>query len=234
MKKTIKLVCEILFLMVVLSGCQRHTIEEILIIPVENANKKTTFKKSKPLIVVDAGHGGEDFGTHSLTKPRYQEKNLTLSTSVLLREYLVKMGYDVAMTREDDIFISLDKRAEFANGLNPLLFVSVHYNSAPSKQAEGIEVYYYKSDGDSERSRSSKQLADAVLRRTISNTQAKSRGVKHGNFAVIRETRMPAILIEGGFMSHEGEMSKIKNPGYIKQLAWGIAQGIHETASKIK
>jgi len=183
-------------------------------------------KISNQLIVIDAGHGGEDDGTSSLSTPRYKEKSLTLMTSKLLKTYLQQMGYQVKMTRTEDVFVALDKRAIFANAINPALFVSVHYNSAPSTDASGIEIYYYKTDEDETRAQSSRKLAEAVLKRVIQNTEAKSRGVRHGNFAVIRETKVPAILIEGGFMTNQEEMVKIKDPEYIKKLAWGMAQGI--------
>lgn len=185
-------------------------------------------RNSKYLIVIDAGHGGDDFGAHSNHRPYYQEKHLNLSTANLVKTYLSQYGYQTVMTRTRDLFISLDKRAAFANGKKPDLFVSVHYNSAPSKEAEGIEVYFYRSEKDKIRTKESKLLAQCVLEDVIENTRAKSRGVKHGNFAVIRETNMPAILIEGGFLTNDREMEKIKDPVYLKKLAWGIAKGIHE------
>lgn len=186
----------------------------------------------KTLIVIDPGHGGDDFGTHSLNSPKYQEKYLNLSTSLFLKDYLQKMGYQTLMTRSDDEFISLDNRASFANSKEPAIFISVHYNSAPSKEADGIEVYYYNSEDDKSRTSESKLLASSVLKKVIQNTEAKSRGIKHGNFAVIRKTNMPAILIEGGFLTNENEMQKLKDASYLKQIAWGIAQGAEEYLSK--
>ena len=180
----------------------------------------------KAVIVIDAGHGGEDFGTHSLIAPKYQEKHLTLATANMLEKFLHELGYTTIMTRTSDVFMALDKRAVFANEKKPLLFISVHYNSAPSKQAEGVEVYFYKSEENKDRSTDSKALALSVLRYVIKETQAKSRGIKHGNFAVIRETNMPAILIEGGFLTNESEMLKLKDAAYLKKVAWGIALGV--------
>lgn len=224
-----------LVLLLLLTGCASQrgvspTNEEIVI------SQKPTFSPPLPqknkdnqkyLIVIDPGHGGEDFGTHSNTLPHYQEKHLNLSTANLVNTYLSQLGYKTVMTRTNDRFIALDKRAEFANNKKPDLFVSVHYNSAPSKEAEGIEVYFYRSEQDKKRTKESKLLAQCVLDDVIDNTSAKSRGVKHGNFAVIRETNMPAILIEGGFLTNDREMEKIKDPVYIKKLAWGIAKGIN-------
>lgn len=180
------------------------------------------------LIVLDPGHGGTDFGTQSISKPRYQEKSLNLVTANFVREYLKQLGYHPLMTRRDDTFVSLEKRAQFANELQPAIFVSIHYNSAPSAEAEGVEVYYYQSAENKSRTAKSKQLAQAVLKHVLKYTKAKSRGVKHGNFAVIRETTMPAILIEGGFVTNTTEMERLKDPDYLKRLAWGITNGIEE------
>jgi N-acetylmuramoyl-L-alanine amidase len=190
------------------------------------SDAKVSSPKSDVFIVIDPGHGGDDFGTHSNTKPKYQEKHLNLATAQLLRTFLNKQGYKTVMTRNDDTFITLDRRAEFANEQKPTLFVSVHYNSAPSAEAEGVEVFFYKSDDNKNRTRESRLLAKSILDKVLDNTQAKSRGVKHGNFAVIRQTNMPAVLIEGGFLTNDSEMQRIKDPAYIKKLALGIAQGI--------
>jgi len=190
------------------------------------------FQSDKGVIIIDAGHGGDDYGTHSLGTPRYHEKYLNLSTAMLVKGFLQQSGYHVIMTRTDDTFISLEDRANFANKHNPRLFVSIHYNSAPSADAEGIEVFYYRLDDDQNRVAKSNQLARAILSRTLQNTQAKSRGVKHGNYAVIRETEMPAVLIEGGFLTNSDEMEKIKTPAYLKQLSLGIAQGIQDYLAK--
>jgi N-acetylmuramoyl-L-alanine amidase len=186
------------------------------------------------LIVLDAGHGGDDFGTHSDGKGKLHEKNLNLSTTQMVKSYLQESGYQVAMTRSDDLFISLEERANFANEVKPLLFVSIHYNSAPSKEADGIEVFYYQDDENKSRTRQSMQLAQAVLDKVIKNTKAKSRGIKHGNLAVIRRTNMPAILIEGGFMTNPKEMEKLRDPAYQKSIAQGIAQGVQAYLAKQK
>jgi len=78
------------------------------------------------------------------------------------------------------------------------LFVSVHFNSTRNPIAKGLEIFYFDSKEDKSRANSSRKLADAVLSRIIWRTEAVSRGVKKGNFYVIRETSMPAILVEGG------------------------------------
>lgn len=224
-------------LLLLLVGCASH---QRVVETIESPNIRVS-KSSAPfyprrqllpqyeeIIVIDPGHGGEDRGTASLTNPKYHEKYLNLSTARFLRDYLKQLGYKTILTRNDDTFISLSDRATLANQAGSNLFVSVHYNSAPSREASGIEVFYYNAEKEKERARASKELASVVLKNVIDNTQAKSRGVKHGNLAVIRETQMPAILIEGGFMTNQEEMDRIKDPVYVKSLAWGIANGIDE------
>lgn len=178
------------------------------------------------LIVIDPGHGGHDTGTQSITKPRYQEKSLNLTTAQFVSTYLQQLGYQVFLTREDDRFVSLDKRAQFANEKKPALFVSIHYNSAPSAEAKGVEVFFYQSKTNKERTQKSKKLAQSVLKCILKETKAHSRGIKQANYAVIRETNMPAILVEGGFVTNEKELQSLKDPAYLKRLAWGIVCGI--------
>ncbi|MCH9609301.1 MAG: N-acetylmuramoyl-L-alanine amidase AmiC [Chlamydiales bacterium] len=188
--------------------------EKVLIIP-----------KREEVIVIDAGHGGHDPGSNSKWE-EYEEKKLTLSTAFLVQEHLEKLGYQVVLTRNHDTYVPLKKRAEIANHLHANLFVSIHYNYSQSDDVQGVEVYYYRQDGNSERIAQSKELARRVLTSTIDWTHAKSRGVKQANFAVIRETEMPAILIEAGFLSNSEERKRLKDPHYQRQLSWAIARGI--------
>jgi len=203
----------------------------------QEASNKTQIKP--PLlvhnfsIIIDPGHGGHDIGTQSISKPRYQEKSLNLVTAKFVRDFLQQLGYQVTMTREEDKFISLEKRAKIVNEQQPTIFVSIHYNSAPIAEAQGIEVFFYQFKDDKECVIKSKRLAYAVLKNIVAETRANSRGVKHGNFLVIRETTVPAILVEGGFVTNEEEMQKLKDPVYLKRLAWGIVCGIEEYMSKL-
>lgn len=217
----------------------QHSITGTSPIQVFNSTKKNEVIPIKPpllvqrsFIMIDPGHGGHDIGTQSISKPRYQEKSLNFVTAQFVKSYLQQLGYRVVLTREEDKFVSLDKRAQMANEQKPAIFVSIHYNSAPSADAQGIEVFYYQSLDKKIRTAKSKKLAQSILRETLAQTQAKSRGVKQGNFAVIRETSMPAVLIEGGFVTNEMEMQKLKDPAYLKKLAWGIVKGIDEYLSK--
>ncbi len=179
---------------------------------------------AKPLIILDPGHGGSDEGA----KVHYfMEKKLTLMTTLLLRKYLDEMGYRVIMTRSKDVFIPLHRRVSIANRTKAALFVSIHYNSSPSPDAHGIEIFYH-GGADSKRTQQSRKLAGSVLTELIHRTNALSRGVKKGNFHVIRETKMPAILVEGGFMTNAQERTNLREKEYLEKIARGIADGIHK------
>lgn len=234
----LSLIC--LFLAPPLSGSERPaplTLSKISSLQAGQECPNTT-KIKPPLfvqkftIMIDPGHGGHDFGTQSISKPRYLEKSLNLTTAKFIRDYLQQLGYKVFMTREDDKFVSLENRVKHANSVKPSLFVSVHYNSAPIAAAKGIEVFFYQPKDKKERTHKSKRLAQTVLKSLLAETKAKSRGVKAGNFQVIRQTKMPAILVEGGFVTNEAELQKLKDPAYLKRLAWGIVRGIEDYLSK--
>ncbi len=223
-----------------LTGCSSHTQAPCYYVcpdqtptPVTAPRKqKVAARKPAPLpktvIALDAGHGGKDFGAQSLDKPTYSEKNFNLTTVRMVETFLKKKNVRTSLIRDDDTFYTLDERVAMTEDAKADLFVSVHYNAAPSRKAQGIEVYYYD-DGDSDvRTQESKALAKAVLDRVITATGAKSRGIKHGNYAVIRKNKVPAILVEGGFLSNSEELEKLKDPAYLKKVSWGITQGIED------
>jgi len=180
------------------------------------------FAKEKPVIVLDPGHGGKDQGAKVRT---IEEKILTLRTAYLTKRHLEDLGFRVVLTRAKDIYLPLGTRVNLANRRPTSLFVSIHYNSAASPAAKGIEIYYYGKAAQKRRE-SSKQLANAVLNQMIRQTDAKSRGVKQGNFQVIRETTMPGILVEAGFITNAEERAQIGTQTYLDKLAKGIALGV--------
>jgi N-acetylmuramoyl-L-alanine amidase len=192
--------------------------------PRKHSSIKTVpkFVPTKAKIVIDPGHGGDDFGTKV---GQTIEKVINLKTAEYVATLLRKGGYEVLMTRKKDIFISLADRVDFANRSKASLMVSIHFNAAQSKEAEGLEIFYFK-DPIQERKNHSKNLADLVMRFVLDLTKAKSRGVKTGNFCVIRDTQIPSILVEGGFLTNERELEKIRQDQYLKSLAQGIVDGI--------
>jgi N-acetylmuramoyl-L-alanine amidase len=180
---------------------------------------------SVPTIVIDAGHGGADRGARGQI-PYCEEKKICLQTARLIKKYLEQLGYRSVMTRNTDVFIPLSQRVEIANQANSNIFVSVHFNSSRNSTAQGIEVFFCDTKSEKLRASSSKKLADAILSRLVRRTSAQSRGVKKGNFYVIRETQMPAVLVEGGFLTNPQERSLLKTREYQEKIARGIADGI--------
>lgn len=218
-----------LCLFLILAGCSSPPLTDEMLTYREAEEKRVAaMLASRPKIVIDAGHGGQDHGAVSKSTPCCQEKEMNLKTVLILNAFLEKMGYQTILTRGSDYFVPLDLRTSIANSNQAALFISVHYNSAPNVKAEGVEVYYFDAEENTERTKDSRQLACKVLERIVDSTECKSRGVKKGGFAVIREAAMPAILVEGGFITNQNELQKIKSPSYMKSLAGGIALGIHD------
>lgn len=184
-----------------------------------------SFQSAKPIIVIDPGHGGVDLGTKRRA-PYCEEKRIALRCALLTRKYLDQLGYKVLMTRSSDVFLPLWRRVQLANKRHSSLFVSIHFNASKNSTAHGIEVYYCNRPKRRTCSKASKRLATKVIGQVIQRTRARSRGVKNGNFYVIRETKIPAILVEGGFISNKNERIKLRQTRYLDKIARGIANGI--------
>lgn len=184
--------------------------------------KMTTKPLSQPLIVLDPGHGGNDEGAKVST---VMEKKITLTTALLTKRLLEELGYRVILTRSRDIYIPLSGRANIANKNEGDLFVSIHFNAAPNAAAKGIEIFYYNKE-KSKRTQMSRQLANNILYYLLDETEALSRGVKKGNHHVTRETTMPAVMVEGGFITNPDERTLLKDRAYLTKIADGIAKGV--------
>ncbi|MBM3199013.1 MAG: N-acetylmuramoyl-L-alanine amidase, partial [Chlamydiae bacterium] len=112
------------------------------------------------------------------------------------------------------------------------IFVSIHFNSAKNQEAGGVEVFFYK-EKSPERAVASRVLASSVLRGILAETTSASRGVKAGNFYVIRETEMPAIIVEAGFMTNREEWNALRKKSYLEKISKGIAWGIDRYFKKL-
>lgn len=228
MKKFIPLLCFALLF----NSCARQGAYHEYIAHEEKKSPLVIKPQREEVIAIDAGHGGKDGGAQSRSLG-YEEKSLALSTAKMVANYLRNMGYKVVMTRESDTFVPLEDRASIANNAKASIFVSIHYNHCPSEAIDGIEVYYFEG-GALDRKNASKELGREVLSRIVKHTGASSRGIKKANFLVIKKTNMPAILVEGGFLSNPKEREKLKNASYLNYMAFSIAKGIDDylTVSK--
>lgn len=172
----------------------------------------------KKLVVIDAGHGDHDPGAIGVTKKREKDFNLALALKVqkLLAN---EKNIQVVMTRTTDTFLQLKERAKIANSLKADVFISIHANSGPST-ATGTETYYYHE--------SDKALANALHKEIVKAMGLKDRGVRYGNFHVIRETTMPAALLEVGFLSNKNDEKKLFDSATQDRVAQAIVRGIKQ------
>lgn len=169
-------------------------------------------------IVIDAGHGAKDPGALSKSLNRW-EKEFNLSAALLLKAELEKnKRIRVHMTRSDDTFLELADRIKFAEDLKADLFISIHANSYDNTSVSGSETYYYRDN--------SKPLADLLHKYVVKGTGLRDRGVRKAAFKVIKETTMPAVLIESGYLSNAGDAKALFDKSVQERFAAEVANGI--------
>jgi N-acetylmuramoyl-L-alanine amidase len=172
-------------------------------------------------IVIDPGHGGKDPGAIGFG---VNEKDVVLNLAKKVNDHLGQYEKAVvSLTRWDDRFLGLSERADFANTRNADLFISLH-NNAASASAHGFESFIYVNAG------TTTARYQNILHEHIMNYLAQlgiyDRGKKRANFAVVRETKMPAILLENLFITNEKENKLLKDDTFLDNLAGAIAAGI--------
>jgi N-acetylmuramoyl-L-alanine amidase len=193
-------------------------------------------------IVIDPGHGGKDpgnrFGWHS-------EKTYTLLLAIDLSRALEAAGFKTILTRTKDAYVDLDERPDIANRKHADLFVSLHFNATASSRSSvsGAETYCITPVGASSSNAQGRGagygrttansaetesllLAYEVQKALVKNLGADDRSVRRARFAVLRDAKMPAILVESGYMTHPVEGTKIFTVEYRKQIAAAITKGI--------
>lgn len=148
------------------------------------------------------------------------EKEAALQMVMKLGRALALAGVEVIYTRTADVDMELRPRTNLANAANADYFISIHLNGATAKQAQGVETYAYSATG------SHYKLAQAVQQELIKATGAVDRGVKTANFFVLRETKMPAILIETGFISNDAEAQALFSDGYQQIITNAIFKAV--------
>lgn len=178
-------------------------------------------------VCIDPGHGGRDPG--AIGKNGTKEKDITLAIAKKLK-YILEDGIkaQVILTRESDklpwgqrsIQEDLKARCNIANKNMADIFLSIHCNSSQRDTAEGVETYYYKY------SKKGFLLAFEVQKSISQMLKLVNRGVKFANFYVLRETKMPAILVECGFINNPKEEAILRNEAFQIQMAMAIANGV--------
>ena len=193
-------------------------------------------------VVLDPGHGGHDKGAVG----RYgYEKNFALDVARKLRPLLQAKGLRVIMTREGDYFVPLEVRAQIANAAQDSIFVSIHFNATDrDPNATGFEIFSFTPRGAPSTSDTSltlssldmqagstvdtqsMALSSCIYHSLLGHIPEFDRGIKRARFAVLRLTRVPAVLIEGGFLTERGESELIAKNDWRTKLAQSISVGI--------
>lgn len=187
--------------------------------------RDSNLKPSDRVIVVDAGHGGTDSGANSPNKVK--EKDVNLQISLKTEKALKDAGYNVLMTRDTDKTLGLYERPALANNNFADLFISIHANSTTNKDVHGIEVLYAPAAAGSEKEEGQQILTKTIMDELLKATGAKKRGIiQRPKLVVIRESKMPAILIEVGFLSNANEEKLITDDDYQNKIVGAILRGI--------
>jgi N-acetylmuramoyl-L-alanine amidase len=169
-------------------------------------------------VVIDPGHGGFDRG--GIPGQQVPEKMVALDTALRLEKILQRAGVRTVMTRSADIFVPLSVRSAIANAQHDAIFVSIHYNASPRHSAHGIETY-------SENNRGA-VLAARIQRQIISRVSTENRGMRSAEYYVLRNCRLPAVLVECGFLTNPSEAQLALRPAYRQEVAEQIAAGVME------
>lgn len=193
-------------------------------------------------VIIDPGHGGHDSGAVS-PHGNGREKDHALEVGKKLSLLLRKRGFKVGMTRDKDKYLTLQQRVDYANRYPNAVFISLHFNSASSSQANGIETFTLSPKGVAHYGRGLKAsdytnkpgnnndsaniaLATAIHGNCIKNTGRADRGIRRARYSVISGVKHPAILLEGGFLSNRTDGAYIKRSDYQDRLAYSIAEAV--------
>lgn len=178
------------------------------------------FPEDKPAVSVffDAGHGGGDGGAQ---RGGVFEKDLTLQFVFMYRKVLEEKGATVILPRATDMRLGLDERVGSITRHRPDVAISAHINSSEGEtQATGIETYYTTAE--------SKPLAEFIHKAVLKSTGAKDRGIHQNNFYIPKNSPVPTILLEHGFINNADERKLLASPEYQRKFADGMAQGLND------
>lgn len=186
--------------------------------PISTGNNNVLSQK---MIVIDPGHGGTDPGAGAYG---LKEKDVVLDTALKVKALLAKTPFQYKLTRETDKTLSLNQRVSIAKEANADIFISIHAN-AFNGSANGTETYYYAAY-ENPNTADSKLLATKIQNRLLAAWNLYDRGVKHGNFHVIRENTMPGVLTELGFIDNKKDNEKLASEAWRQEAAKAVYWGI--------
>ena len=184
-------------------------------------------KQNKFLVVIDPGHGGPDPGAIGIGGIR--ETDVVLEVSKIVEKLLSEKGVKVSLTRKSEVDLDLPPRVSFANNADADIFVSIHANASRGKRRDinGLETFYF-------RGWRGRLLAKRIQKQILRvSPGSPDRGIKQGRFYVIKNTMMPAVLVEIGFLTGRLDARRLEQPSHRKRIAFAIAKGILEYLSKV-
>ena len=196
----------------------------------ETANnflKLPNIKQNKFFVVIDPGHGGPDPGAIGIGGIR--ETDIVLEVSKLVKDLLSDKGVKVMLTRKNEVDLDLPPRVSFANKMDADVFVSIHANASRGKRRDinGLETFYF-------RGWRGRLLAKRIQKQILRvSPGSPDRGVKQGRFYVIKNTKMPAVLVEIGFLTGRLDARRLEKAAHRKRIAYAISKGILEYLSKV-
>ncbi|MCR8539942.1 MAG: N-acetylmuramoyl-L-alanine amidase [Prochlorococcus marinus CUG1439] len=194
---------------------------------VHNYNQLPNVKQNKFSVVLDPGHGGPDPGAIGIGGLR--ETDVVLEVSKIVEKLLSEKGVKVRLTRKNEVDLDLPPRVSFANNTDADIFVSIHANASRGKRRDinGLETFYF-------RGWRGRLLAKRIQKQILRvSPGSPDRGVKQGRFYVIKNTRMPAVLVEIGFLTGRLDARRLEKPSHRKRIAYAIAKGILEYLYKV-
>ena len=185
-------------------------------------------------VLIDPGHGGSDPGAIGVTGLR--EKEVNLDIALMVRNELIRDGYEVIMTRTSDEYLSLQERIEIANREMPDILVSIHANSYKTPDVSGTLVLYYDnrypvagypaSEAMKRLTPESRKLAQSLLDNAVQAAGTINRGLLESSVYMVRMGSMPSALIETAFLSNPNDEQLLRSQEFRKKMAIGIANGI--------
>lgn len=190
-------------------------------------SKGESIKPTDRLIAIDPGHGGKAPGATSASKKN--EKDLNLSISLKLNQALQSLGYNTLMTRDTDVDVDLYERARIANDNYADVFVSIHGNAHDNKSISGIQVLYCPATQSEKKEIDQHPFAKVIMDELLKATGAVDKGIiQRPNLVVLRETKMPAVLVETGFLSNAAEDKLLFTEEYQYKIVDAIIKGIEK------
>ncbi len=194
-------------------------------------------EREKLLVVIDAGHGGDDPGKVGING--VYEKDLNLQIAGLVKLFLEANDVEVVMTRDSDQGLydadasnkkvqDMKRRIALIDEAEPALTVSIHQNSYPEEYVHGAQVFYYTGSAQGQR------LAECIQRQLVERADPENkRQVKaNDSYYLLKKTGVPIVIVECGFLSNSAEAEKLCTPEYQQRVAWAIHMGILQYLSE--